>query len=214
MLGAVPARFGQSTASVSLETYFAMARGGVGQAALEMTKWFDTNYHYIVPELEPGARFRLSHTKVIDHFSEARDLGVAARPVLLGPVTFLALSKTIDPARRPLSYLERILPVYGEVLHRLEWLGADWVQVDEPILVTDLDEETRRAVSHAYRELSHATALRIMLATYFGALGENLGFVTNLPVSGIHVDLVRGGAQFAELLSEFPKDKTLSSRSC
>src|SRR5271157_5990307 len=148
MLGAFPERYGSAGETVSLSSYFAMARGsqaaGRDLPALEMTKWFDTNYHYIVPEVDARQRFHLSFTKAIDQFEEARALGVKTRPVLLGPVTFLSLAKPSDGKSDPLSLLDGVLPVYEQVMSRLAEMGADWVQVDEPILVTDLEERGRR----------------------------------------------------------------------
>ena len=203
MLGAVPARYGWAGGTVGLDTYFAMARGAQGSAghgcahaidstAQEMTKWFDTNYHYMVPELGAGQRFALSSTKVIDDFIEARALGYHTRPVLLGPVTFLTLAKGKDVA--PLSLLDAVLPVYEAVLARLADAGADWVQIDEPCLVLDLDDAQRAALKTAYARLA-ARGPKLMLATYFGALGDNLALATDLPVQGLHIDLVRAPEQ-------------------
>ncbi|MES1971952.1 MAG: 5-methyltetrahydropteroyltriglutamate--homocysteine S-methyltransferase [Pseudomonadota bacterium] len=203
MLGAVPARYGWTGGKVDLDTYFAMARGAQAQAqagcahaadstAQEMTKWFDTNYHYMVPELRAGQKFALSSSKVVDEFLEAKALGYHTRPVLLGPVTFLSLAKGRDVV--PLSLLEAVLPIYEEVLAQLARAGADWVQLDEPCLVLDLDDAQRVALQTAYRRLS-VNGPKVMLATYFGALGDNLELATDLPVHGLHVDLVRAPEQ-------------------
>ncbi len=210
MLGAVPARFPRGTSP--LETYFLMARGGEAEGrsiqAMEMTKWFDTNYHYIVPELEDSQSFRLSSVKPIEHYSEARTIGVETRPVLLGPVTFFSLAKR---AAYPLPRLvEEALPVYEEILSRLSAMGAGWVQIDEPVLVMELDVQVRSALRRAYERLSTASSARIMLTTYFGELGQNLDLALSLPVSGLHVDLVRGPGQLDEIISRHPPRKVIS----
>ncbi len=214
MAGAVPDRYGSVDGPVSLPSYFAMARGsqagGRDVPALEMTKWFDTNYHYIVPELGPRQRFRLAFTQAIDHFAEARALGIAARPVLLGPVTFLSLSKVTEENTDPLSLLDGLLPVYEEVFTRLASAGAEWVQVDEPLLVTDLADPARRAFARAYERFAKASKLRLMLTTYFGDLRENLDLALKLPVGGLHLDLVRGAAQGDEILRRRPRSLVLS----
>lgn len=225
MLGAIPARYSALPAD-ALDTYFAMARGlqrnGVDVPAMEMTKWFDTNYHYIVPEIAVGQRFALTSTKAVDEFLEAHAAGIHTRPVLLGPVSFLLLSKpaadfiTLEQldqplrAHAPLDELPNLLPVYTELLDRLAQAGADWIQVDEPCLVLDLDEKAKSAYQSAYAMLSQRSPLRIMLATYFGALADNLNLALSLPVAGLHVDLVRAPQQLDEVLSHFPADKTLS----
>jgi 5-methyltetrahydropteroyltriglutamate--homocysteine methyltransferase len=224
MVGAVPARyrgadvpggfgFGDGAGQTGLAAYFAMARGiqsgGADLPALEMTKWFDTNYHYIVPEISAGQEFRLTFTQATDALAEAKAAGIAARPVLLGPVTFLSLAKSADGGPAPLSLLDRILPVYGEILERLARAGAAWVQMDEPLLVTDLSGDARAAYTAAYDRLAR-TGVKIMLTTYFGELKENLDLALKLPVAGLHVDLVRGPAQGAELLKRKPRDLVLS----
>jgi 5-methyltetrahydropteroyltriglutamate--homocysteine methyltransferase len=214
MLGAFPERYGSAGETVSLSSYFAMARGsqaaGRDLPALEMTKWFDTNYHYIVPEVDARQRFRLSLTKAIDHFEEARALGVKTRPVLLGPITFLSLAKPADGKTDLLSLLDGVLPVYEQTLARLAGLGAGWVQMDEPILVTDLDEPARKAFPRAYAHLRNVAGLKIMLATYFGDLRENLDLVLESSPAGLHVDLVRGPAQAEKILLKKPKELVLS----
>ncbi|MGA2762911.1 MAG: 5-methyltetrahydropteroyltriglutamate--homocysteine S-methyltransferase [Spirochaetia bacterium] len=212
MLGAVPARYGTLARDGSLETYFAMARGSQkgNVPALEMTKWFDTNYHYIVPEIARDQRFALGWRQALDHAEEARRAGFVTRPVLVGPVTFLSLAKGADSSVGPLSLLEAVLPVYEEVLRQLATLGASWVQMDEPILVTDLSAGQREAVKRAYKRLSGAAGVSLMLTTYFGDLAENLDMVLDLPVAGLHVDLVRGPSQLARTLARPPREKVLS----
>lgn len=228
MVGAIPDIYGWTGGEVSLATYFAMARGSQidaseqecnhghhthrhGMPAQEMTKWFDTNYHYMVPEFSAGQTFALSSQKPVDEYREARALGYHTRPVLLGPVTYLKLGKSKDPSFDALSLLDTLLPVYVEVLHRLAGEGADWVQLDEPCLVLDLDEATRDALRRAYAVLAHAVPdLKIMLASYFGALGDNLTTALSLPVAGLHVDLIRAPEQLDEVLQQAPQDLVLS----
>ncbi|RVT95737.1 5-methyltetrahydropteroyltriglutamate--homocysteine S-methyltransferase [Rhodovarius crocodyli] len=223
MVGAVPALYGWKGGPVDLDTYFAMARGAQGGAheecgagcthkavdvpASEMTKWFDTNYHYLVPEFAPGQAFALSSTKVIDEYLEAKAQGIATRPVLVGPVTFLKLGK--GEADRA-ALLRALLPVYAEVLNRLAAAGAEWVQMDEPCLVLDLADEDRALLAEAYAALAQAApAVKLMLTTYFGALGDNLETALALPVAGLHLDLVRAPEQLA-LAAKAPAGLVLS----
>jgi 5-methyltetrahydropteroyltriglutamate--homocysteine methyltransferase len=208
MLGAVPPRFGHGGGAVPLDLYFAMARGRADAPAMEMTKWFDTNYHYIVPELTADMQFRLSSSKTLDEFQEAGFLGVATRPVLIGPVTFLKLAKMRDGSDR-WALLPKLLPVYRAVLTALVQAGAEWVQMDEPVLVSDLDEADRAALKTAYASFADIPA-KIMLATYFGAVGDNLSVLASLAVAGVHVDLVRAAEQLEEVSAALPKDRILS----
>ena len=223
LVGAVPARFGWQGGEVSLDTYFAMARGsddsdgcahashGRGVTALEMTKWFDTNYHYMVPELADDQVFALSSTKPVDHFLEAKELGIHTRPVILGPVTFLKLAKSTAQGFNPVALLPQLLPVYEELLRKLAAAGADWVQIDEPALVLDLIPNERDAFSFAYDRLSKAAPeLKLMLATYFGALDDNLDTALSLPVAGLHLDLVRAPDQLETVARLATKDLVLS----
>ena len=167
-----------------------------GAPALEMTKWFDTNYHYLTPEFTKGQRFTLASTKPVDEYREAKELGYQTRPVLLGPVTFLKLGKSKDPTLDPLSLLGGVLPIYVEIMRRLAANGADWVQIDEPSLVLDLDDATRQALREAYGMFAYALPkLKIMLTTYFGGLSDNLDIALDLPVAGLHLDLVRAPEQ-------------------
>jgi len=224
MVGAIPAAYGWTGGAVPIETYFAMARGSSGHdegcahghgggdlPALEMTKWFDTNYHYMVPEFVPVQNFTLASTKPIDEFLEAKSLGYHTRPVLLGPVTYLLLGKGRDRALDPLSLLPGLLPVYQEVLGRLSAAGADWVQIDEPALVLDLDDRTWAAFGAAYAILAHdMPALKLLLTTYFGGLAKNLDTALSLPVAGLHLDLVRAPDQIDTVLSKAPEELVLS----
>lgn len=229
MLGAVPAIYGWDGEDVGLETYFAMARGaqghdgeagcahghvsvGNGAPAAEMTKWFDTNYHYLVPEFEVDQQFRLASRKILEEYQEAKALGINTRPVLLGPVSYLMLGKAKDPAElEPLRLLTRLLPVYVEVLQSLAQAGAVWVQIDEPCLVLDLSDNAREAYAQAYATLAAAVPqIRVMLTTYFGALDDNLATALELPVQGLHVDLVRAPEQLNAVLAGARADLVLS----
>lgn len=208
LFGAVPRRFGSVADTVPLELYFSMARGTAAAPAMEMTKWFDTNYHYIVPEFHRDQTFHLASTKPIDDYLEAKALGIETRPVVLGPVSWLGLGKSRTEGFHQLDHLQAILPLYAELLERLAKAGAEWVQIDEPLLVTDLSEEQRSAFAKAYGALSN-TGPKIMLASYFGALGDNLDLACSLPVAGIHTDLVRAPEQLEQVLAAAP-DKHLS----
>ncbi|TAL86896.1 MAG: 5-methyltetrahydropteroyltriglutamate--homocysteine S-methyltransferase [Rhodanobacter sp.] len=214
LFDAIPARYRPVFADSPLDGYFAMARGhkrgGHDLHALEMTKWFDTNYHYLVPELEAGQRFRLRGDKPLAEWREATALGLHARPVLLGPVSFLLLSKMVDGSNR-LGLLDALLPAYVELLGQLAAAGVDWVQLDEPCLVLDLDGDALAAYRHAYATLNSARHPKILLATYFGALGDNLALVHALPVDGLHVDLVRAPEQLDAVLDGLPADRVLSA---
>ncbi|MGX1789968.1 5-methyltetrahydropteroyltriglutamate--homocysteine S-methyltransferase [Bosea sp. NPDC055332] len=231
MVGAIPAIYGWKGGPVPLGIYFAMARSSQGDVeahtscghahhdhdhhhgvpAQEMTKWFDTNYHYMVPEFAAGQRFELASLKPVEEYREAKALGYETRPVLLGPVTFLKLGKAKDPAFNPLSLLGELLPVYIDALRRLSANGAEWVQIDEPCLVLDLDEPAREALRRTYATIAHALPqLKIMLATYFGALGDNLDTAVALPVAGLHLDLVRVPEQLDAVLAKAPRGLVLS----
>lgn len=213
MVGAIPERFGWQGGEIGHELYFAMARGSKDVPALEMTKWFDTNYHYQVPEIAPDQEFQFAGRKVISEFKEAKAAGFCARPVLLGPVSFLLLSKPTESGTDPLALLDRLLPVYEAVLSQLQEAGADWVQIDEPCLVLDLPERALGAYKPAYERLkAAASGLKLLIATYFEALPPaNLAVVTGLAVDGIHLDLVRGRAQLDEVLDTLPDTMVLSA---
>ena len=210
MVGAVPDRFPWDSGRVDIDTYFSMARGiqekdldgeASGVQAMEMTKWFDTNYHYLVPELSRDTEFSLSSTKVIDEYEEAKTMGIDTRPVLVGPVSFLRLGKTQVEEFDPLDLLEDLLPVYTEVLQRLADVGAQAVQIDEPTLVFDLDSEELAAYTKAYETLADAADIDIHLATYFGSVGDNLPTALDLPVESLHLDLVKGDEQLDDALN-------------
>ena len=216
LVGAVPPRYGWQGGEVDLDTYFAMARGSQGKGrdvtAMEMTKWFDTNYHYIVPELERGQSFRLASQKPVNEYREAKALGIDATPVLIGPLTFLLLAKTKGQAFDRLSLLDALLPVYADVLTALAAAGATWIQLDEPVLALDRTDAQRAAFVHAYGQLAkRAGKAQLMLATYFAGLDDNLSTALAIPVHGLHVDLVRAPQQLDPLLAAWPKGRVLSA---
>jgi 5-methyltetrahydropteroyltriglutamate--homocysteine methyltransferase len=191
MLGALPARAAQ--VPDDLDRYFAAARGNKDVAPLEMTKWFDTNYHYIVPEIEPATKFALNPDKVLSELKEALEQGIPARPVVVGPVTFLLLSKAVNGGGAPIERLQELVPIYSELLSLLADNGAQWVQIDEPALVTDISPDApalAEAVYNALGKVSNRPA--IYVATYFGDPGASLGALARTPVEAIGVDLVYG----------------------
>src|SRR5260221_6397088 len=209
LVGAVPKRYGWAGGPVDIDTYFAMARGvqsgGRDVTAMEMTKWFDTNYHYLVPEFEPGQTFRLSSSKPVDEFQEAKALGIHTKPVLIGPVTFLLLGKARTARFDRLTLLDALLPVYAEVLSRLAAAGATWVQLDEPCLALDRTPAERAATVRAYQFVAdRVPKLKILVATYFAGLDANLSTALELPVAGLHLDVVRAGGRFDALLQAWP----------
>ncbi len=215
LVGAVPDRFRLDRPIEGLDAYFAMARGterpGGTVHPLEMTKWFDTNYHYLVPELGPKTQFRLDQPKPLDEYAEARALGIETRPVLVGPVSFLLLAKPTVAGFSPLDLLPRLLTVYQQILSELSDLGCEWVQLDEPALITDLNTEEHAAFPDAYAVLASGPRPRCLIATYFGELGENLALAAGLPVDGLHVDLVRGPDQLLPLLDCMQEGTVLSA---
>jgi len=198
LVGAVPARYGWAGGAVDLDTYFAMARGaqreGLDVAAMEMTKWFDTNYHYIVPEFVAGQSFSLSSTKVFDELAEAHEAGVNAKPVLLGPVSLILLGKSREREFIPLTELvEPLTEVYGQAIERLAGAGAEWIQLDEPFLVCDTRRDELAALERAYGVLAAKKgSARLILQTYFGHVGEAYPTLRDLPVDALGLDLVRG----------------------
>jgi len=216
LVGAVPPRYEWKGSEVDLDTYFAMARGSQGKGrdvtAMEMTKWFDTNYHYIVPELERGQSFRLASQKPVSDFREANALGIDATPVLIGPITFLLLAKSKGTAFDRLTLLDGLLPVYVETLNALASAGATWVQIDEPVLALDRTDAERAACLRAYQQLAKGGGkLQLLVATYFAGLADNLATALALPVQGLHVDLVRAPEQLDPLLAAWPKGRVLSA---
>ncbi len=218
LFGAVPQRFIDSFNSkeneISLEIYFAMARGaqrdGVDVTALEMTKWFDTNYHYLVPEFSKNQSFKLSSSKIFDEFLEAKNLGIKTRPVIIGPVSFLLLGKAIDGSNR-LDLLDNLLEVYSQVFERFKSIGVEELQIDEPFLVCDIDSDAIRAYLHAYSSIrKNSAGLKLHLATYFEELGNNAELAFDLGCDSVHIDLVRGSNQLNQALSLVKSEQTLS----
>lgn len=198
-----------------LDLYFAMARGyqkeGLDITAMEMTKWFDTNYHYLVPEFHKDQQFKLFSTKVIDEFVEAKKAGILTKPVLIGPVSFLLLGKEKEDGFDRLDLVKNLLPVYLEILARLEKLGAEWVQFDEPFLAMDLSDKAKATYSAVYKEIKKAfPQLKTILATYFEGLRDNLNLAVSLPACALHVDLVRYPEQLEEVLEALPAKTSLS----
>nr|WP_315251644.1 5-methyltetrahydropteroyltriglutamate--homocysteine S-methyltransferase [uncultured Duganella sp.] len=215
-LGNLPARV-QDFHGDPLDNYFRVARGRSaephaaccgGVAAGEMTKWFDTNYHYIVPEFTAGTAFKLDASRLLEQLAEARAQGVKAKPVLVGPVTYLAIGKAKDDSDK-LALLPSLLSAYSQLLDTLAEQGVDWVQLDEPVLVTELDPDWQHAFNLAYHQLK-ACRVKILVATYFGQLQENLYLLAKLPVAGVHIDAINGHDDIRPLLNLLPDHKVLS----
>jgi len=214
LVGAVPAIYGWNGGQVDLDTYFAMGRGSVKKdlPAMEMTKWFNSNYHYIVPEFRPGMDFSLASDKPFSEFAEAKRLGIITKPVLLGPVTFLLLGKSREDKFNRLDLLDTLLPVYQQVLQRFQELGAEWVQLDEPAFVADRTDEDREALRHAYEVLSQSRgSVNLAVQTYFDRAGDSYETLASLPVQGLGLDFVHGRQGNLRSVSGegFPEDKTL-----
>ena len=225
LVGAVPKSYRRDPSKpVSLEQYFAMARGqtnpahicdathtAIGDAvALPLRKWFNTNYHYIVPAFTRDQEFRMSSTKPFDEFSEALAQSLRTKPVLLGPVSFLQLGSCDGEPFDRLELLPRLLPIYANILAKLKELGAQWVQIDEPILVLDLRNRERHAIGEAYSFLQQGMRPKILLGTYFGELHENLPLALHLPIDALHIDATHGEKDLAYALEHLPDTKTLS----
>ncbi|MEM6457850.1 MAG: 5-methyltetrahydropteroyltriglutamate--homocysteine S-methyltransferase [Planctomycetota bacterium] len=231
LLGNVPPRFRWAGGLTDVDTVFTIARGTQGGASLvadtkdcqtgkvstfasEMTKWFDTNYHYIVPEFRSDTRFTPSSNKVFDELAEAQALGLDAKPVLIGPVTYLSLGKVQDdrhPDFDPFTLLDGLLTVYEQIVRKLAAAGASWVQLDEPIVSTDLTDRQREALATAYGRLAEAAGpAKLLVTTYFGSVKDNLDAYLALPVDALHFDFVRGVEDLDDVLHRFPADKILS----
>ncbi len=218
-LGNLPTRV-QGFHGDALDNYFRVARGRSAQgaeehaaccggvAAGEMTKWFDTNYHYIVPEFKAGTEFKLDASRLLEQLAEAKAQGVKAKPVIIGPVTYLALGKAKDESDK-LALLDRLLPVYVELLAKLAAAGVEWVQIDEPILVTELESGWDAAFTKAYQALNTGK-VKLLLATYFGQLQSNLPLVASLPVQGVHLDAINARDEVDALISKLPAQSVVS----
>lgn len=217
--GAIPTRYHDLMHNRQLphiDLLFAMARGyqkeGYDITAMEMTKWFDTNYHYIVPEFSANQQFTLFSNKVLNEFIEAKEQGIPAKPVLIGPVSFLLLGKEKEPGFHRLELIRKLLPVYIEILKKLEDAGAYYVQLDEPCLALDLTESEQQVFTKTYQELRSKTQLRIILANYFECYGNNISTALALPVDVLHLDLVRCPSQLDDILSSgFPASRKILS---
>ncbi|MFD0764851.1 5-methyltetrahydropteroyltriglutamate--homocysteine S-methyltransferase [Mucilaginibacter lutimaris] len=219
MFGAIPKRYNEvilKQGKEELDLYFAMARGyqkdGLDVVAMEMTKWFDTNYHYIVPEFYKDQSFRLFSAKITNEFYEAKQLGIITKPVLIGPVTYLLLGKEKESGFEKIDLLKNLLPVYEEILTKLQDLGAERIQFDEPFLSLDLTEKEQQAYRDAYKQLRKIfPRLKFILTTYFEKLGSNAELVASLPVDALHIDLVRAPQQLNEVLELLLPTKTILS---
>ena len=218
LFGAIPERYHQviqKNGNEELDLYFAMARGyqhdGLDIIAMEMTKWFDTNYHYIVPEFHKDQKFKLFSTKIIDEFYEAKKMGILTKPVLIGPISYLLLGKEKSSGFERIDLIKNLLPVYFDILNQLKGLGAEWVQFDEPFLTLDLTKKEQQAFTDTYKQLRKAFPfLKIVLATYFGGLGKNTALATSLPVDALHIDLVRAPQQLDNVITQLPEKTILS----
>jgi len=217
-VGAIPKRYNKVVLTKSnneLDLYFAMARGyqkdGLDITAMEMTKWLDTNYHYIVPEFYKDQEFSLFSGKIVNEFISAKQIGIVTKPVIIGPVSYLLLGKEKEAGFDKLDLIKKLLPVYLQVLAELKEQGAEWVQFDEPFLALDIDEKAKKAYEYVYAEIKkHFPQLKVLVATYFEGLKDNLALAASLPVNALHIDLVRCPEQLDEVLNAIPAEMTLS----
>jgi 5-methyltetrahydropteroyltriglutamate--homocysteine S-methyltransferase len=212
-VGAIPERY-NALRNDRLDLYFAMAHGfqknGIDVTAMEMTKWFDTNYHYIVPEFTKNQEFTLLYNKAAEEFKEALALGIKTKPVLIGPVTYLLLGKEKEKGFSRIDLIDRLLPVYVEMLKQLEAVGAEYVQIDEPILATDINEDIKDLYRKVYAEIVKSTKLKVILATYFDSLADNTDLAVDLNVSVLHIDLVRAPQQWKDVVARLKGNTVLS----
>lgn len=209
--GVIPERFrGHGDATPTLQTLFAMARGVADNCrGQETNTWFDTDYHYLVPEFSADQQFSLSWEQLFEEVDEAQALGHAVKPVVIGPLTYLWLGKTKGAEFDKLDLVDRLLPLYDQIFNRLAAQGVEWVQIDEPILALDLPQDWKNAYERVYNIIQRSP-LKKLVATWFGGLGENLGLAANLPVDGLHIDLVCAPDQYPTLLDRLPAYKVLS----
>lgn len=212
-VGVIPERY-DSLRDDKLELYFAMAHGyqkdGIDVTAMEMTKWFDTNYHYIVPEFTRNQKFELIYNKAVAEFKEALELGVRTKPVLIGPVTYLLLGKEKESGFNRIELLDRLLPVYTDILKELENAGAEYVQIDEPFLCTDITDAVRDAYRKAFAAINGSTRLKVILTTYFDGLADNASLAVELKPDVLHIDLVRAPKGYEDVVRLLPKEASLS----
>lgn len=217
-VGAIPKRYNEvalKNSNSELDLYFAMARGyqkdELDITAMEMTKWFDTNYHYIVPEFYKNQEFELFSNKIINEFVGAKQAGINAKPVIIGLVSYLLLGKEKEEGFDKLDLASKLLPVYIEILQELQAQGAEWVQFDEPFLALDLSEKAKETYQFIYNEIRKKfPKLKLIVTTYFEGLKDNLSLANTLPIDALHIDLVRCEEQLDDVLNTLPKDKTLS----
>ena len=210
-LGGIPSRFGFDAANLTLEQYFQLARGNATQMAMEMTKWFDTNYHFIVPEWSADTSFKVNAKNLIAQIKEAKAQGHDIKPTLVGPITLTYLGKKKEEfgCRIEKILLPKLLPAYAQLLRELAAEGVDWIQIDEPILATDVAQVWLDAFAPVYKELAN-TGVRIILGTYFAGVAEHVKLLGSLPVHGVHIDCVRAPEQLAVFAEQFPTNKVLS----
>lgn len=208
-LGAIPKRFGFDASNLTLPEYFQLARGNATQFAMEMTKWFDTNYHYIVPEWHTDTEFSVNAKNLIVQIKEAKAQGYDIKPTLVGPITLLWLGKAKDADFKRISLLPKLLVAYAQLLRELAAEGVDWIQIDEPILAADADSAWIHAFKDAYQELAN-TGVRIILGTYFASVAEHIDLLNGLPIHGVHIDCVRAPEQLSVFADKFSVNKVLS----
>lgn len=208
-VGGIPARFGFNPQTLSLEQYFQLARGNKTQFAMEMTKWFDTNYHYIVPEWFSNTTFSLNAHHLLAQIEQAKTLSTSIKPVIVGPLTLLYLGKEKEEGFNRLELLEKLLPVYQDLLDVLAQQGITWIQIDEPILALDLNKDWLAAFATTYETLQHQH-LSLLLSTYFCDITEHTALLQNLPIQGLHIDCVRAPEQLAHFVECWPTNKVLS----
>ena len=210
-LGGIPSRFGFDAANLTLEQYFQLARGNATQMAMEMTKWFDTNYHFIVPEWSADTSFKVNAKNLIAQIKEAKAQGHDIKPTLVGPITLTYLGKKKEDfgCRIEKILLPKLLPAYAQLLRELAAEGVDWIQIDEPILATDVAQVWLDTFAPVYKELAN-TGVRIILGTYFAGVAEHVKLLGSLPVHGVHIDCVRAPEQLAVFAEQFPTNKVLS----
>ena len=216
-VGAVPKRYNQVAlkSNNEMDLYFAMARGyqkeGLDITAMEMTKWLDTNYHYIVPEFYKDQEFKLFSNKIVNEFAAAKQLGIKSKPVIIGPISYLLLGKEKEEGFDKLDLVKRLLPVYIQILNELKAYGAEWIQFDEPFLALDISDKAKEAYQYVYAEIrKQFPYLKILVATYFEGLKDNLTLALSLPVYALHIDLVRCPEQLDEVLNAIPEQLVLS----